>query len=84
MKDAVTALVRTAGMALRRSSSRQSVGWYVDSRNQGIGVLLAEQDQRFGLSVADRGYLMEKGRIRHEAPAALLVDRDELRRYLGV
>lgn len=51
---------------------------------EGIGVLLAEQNHRFALAAADRGYLMEKGRIRHEAAADDLIDSDALTRYLGV
>ncbi len=51
---------------------------------EGIGVLLAEQNHRFALSVADRGYLIEKGRIQHEAPAAELLNSEALHRHLGV
>lgn len=53
-------------------------------KEEGIGVLLAEQNHRFALGAADRGYLMEKGRICLEAPAADLVDSAALKRYLGV
>lgn len=53
-------------------------------KDEGIGVLLAEQNHRFALAVADRGYLMEKGRIRYEAPAAELLGSAELHRHLGV
>lgn len=51
---------------------------------RGIGVLLAEQNHHFALQTADRAYLIEKGRIRHEATASELVGSDELERYLGV
>lgn len=53
-------------------------------KGEGIGVLLAEQNHRFALAVADRGYLMEKGQIRHEAPASELLGSAELHRHLGV
>lgn len=53
-------------------------------KEAGIGVLLAEQNHRFALGVADRGYLIEKGAIRHEAPAGELIDSEALHRYLGV
>jgi branched-chain amino acid transport system ATP-binding protein len=53
-------------------------------RYQHVGVLLAEQSHRFALEIADRAYLIEKGRIRHQAAAADLVDSPELERYLGV
>ncbi len=53
-------------------------------RDEGIGVLLAEQNHRFALAVADRGYLIEKGRIQHEALASRLLGSAELHRHLGV
>ena len=53
-------------------------------REQGVGVLLAEQNHRFALGVADRGYLMEKGRIGHEGSSGDLLDSEALQRYLGV
>jgi branched-chain amino acid transport system ATP-binding protein len=53
-------------------------------KDEGIGVLLAEQNHRFALAVADRGYLIEKGRIQHVAPAADLLGSEELHRHLGV
>lgn len=53
-------------------------------RDQGIGVLLAEQNHRFALSVTTRAYLMEKGRVGHEASAEDLAGAEVLHRYLGV
>jgi len=53
-------------------------------KSRGIGVLLAEQNHRFALGAADRAYLIEKGRIRHEDTASELVGSEALERYLGV
>ncbi len=53
-------------------------------KGEGIGILLAEQNHRFALAVSERSYLMEKGRIAHEAPSSELVDSEPLQRYLGV
>jgi branched-chain amino acid transport system ATP-binding protein len=50
----------------------------------GLSMILAEQNHRFALRYADRGYLIEKGQIRHEAPAAELEGSEALQRYLGV
>ncbi|MBW3658539.1 MAG: ABC transporter ATP-binding protein [Actinobacteria bacterium] len=50
----------------------------------GLSMVLAEQNHRFALRYADRGYLIEKGQIRHEAPAAELEGSAALQRYLGV
>ena len=53
-------------------------------RDTGIGVLLVEQNARQSLAIADRGYLIENGRIVHEAPAeALRNDPAVQKAYLG-
>jgi branched-chain amino acid transport system ATP-binding protein len=50
----------------------------------GTSVLLVEQNAAMALSIADRGYVMEHGRIVREGPAdALLADRDIAEFYLG-
>ncbi len=49
-----------------------------------MSVLLSEQNALFALHLADRGYILEKGRIQHEAPATELADSHEARRHLGV
>ena len=53
-------------------------------RDDGVTVLLVEQDVNLALSIADRGYVMETGRIVHSGLARNLVDDPEVRRaYLG-
>ena len=53
-------------------------------RNEGVTVLLVEQDVNLALSTADRGYVMETGRIVSSGPAKTLIDDPEVRRaYLG-
>jgi branched-chain amino acid transport system ATP-binding protein len=53
-------------------------------RDDGVTVLLVEQDVNLALSVADRGYVMETGRIVLSGPARKLTDDPEVRRaYLG-
>jgi len=50
----------------------------------GVGVLLVEQNARAALAIADRGYLLENGRIVGEGAAARLRDDPAVRRaYLG-
>jgi branched-chain amino acid transport system ATP-binding protein len=39
---------------------------------QGLTILLAEQGVDFSLALADRVYVLEKGRIRHGGPASEL------------
>ena len=58
--------------------------WITLIKAQRISILLAEQNALFALHLADRGYILEKGRIQHEAPAAELSGSTEVRRYLGV
>jgi branched-chain amino acid transport system ATP-binding protein len=54
-------------------------------RDEGVTVLLVEQDVNLALSTADRGYVMETGRIVHSGLARELIDDPEVRRaYLGL
>ena len=53
-------------------------------RESGVSVLLVEQNARQSLAIADRGYLIETGRIVGEGRAADLRDDPAVRRaYLG-
>ncbi|MGB8433086.1 MAG: ABC transporter ATP-binding protein [Burkholderiales bacterium] len=53
-------------------------------RKTGAGILLVEQNARQGLAIADRGYLLENGRIVGEGPAtALARDPAVQNAYLG-
>ena len=45
----------------------------------GLTILLAEQGVAFSLALADRVYVLEKGRVVHEGPAAALRDDTALR-----
>jgi len=56
----------------------------VKLKEQGITVLLVEQNARAALQIADRGYVLENGRMVLDGPAAdLLADQDVKRAYLG-
>jgi branched-chain amino acid transport system ATP-binding protein len=53
-------------------------------RETGVGILLVEQNARQALAIADRGYLLENGRIVGEGPAAELArDAAVQKAYLG-
>lgn len=55
-----------------------------DLKKRGITILLVEQNARQGLQCADRGYVMETGRIVVEAPAfELLKDKRIQQAYIG-
>jgi branched-chain amino acid transport system ATP-binding protein len=54
-------------------------------REQGITILLAEQNARAALSIADRGYVFEQGRITLAGAAKDLLNSPEVaERYLGI
>jgi branched-chain amino acid transport system ATP-binding protein len=54
-------------------------------RDEGVTVLLVEQDVNLALSTADRGYVTETGRIVHNGLARKLINDPEVRRaYLGI
>jgi len=54
-------------------------------RTQGITILLVEQNARQALSIADRGYVFENGKVTLEGPAVdLLNSPDIAERYLGM
>ena len=56
-----------------------------DLKAAGVAVLLSEQNWRFAAAVADRAYIIEKGRIRYAGAMAELAADEALRaRYLAV
>jgi branched-chain amino acid transport system ATP-binding protein len=56
----------------------------VQLNEQGTSVLLVEQNAAMALGIADRGYVMETGKIVKDGPASELVaDRDIQEFYLG-
>ena len=54
-------------------------------KERGITVLLVEQNANAALSIADRGYVIETGRIVIEGPASGLRSNPEIRKaFIGV
>ncbi|MDB5904604.1 MAG: transporter ATP-binding protein [Betaproteobacteria bacterium] len=54
-------------------------------REDGVTLLIADQNVKFARRVADRGYIMEKGTIRYSgALEALWANEDIVRRYLAL
>jgi ABC-type branched-subunit amino acid transport system ATPase component len=55
-----------------------------DINEQGVTILIVEQNARRALAISDRGYVLEMGRNRLEGPANSLLDNPEVcRLYLG-
>jgi len=58
---------------------------FAELKKQGLTLLIAEQQVPLALSVADRGYVLENGRIRLEGASEELEQNPEVQRaYLGV
>jgi branched-chain amino acid transport system ATP-binding protein len=54
-------------------------------RAAGVSVLLVEQNVRQALALADRGYVLENGRVVLEGPGAELIEHPRVKRaYLGL
>ncbi len=54
-------------------------------KQQGVGILLSEQNLRFAERVSDRAYVLEKGQIRYEGGMRALAGDEAARRaWLGV
>jgi len=54
-------------------------------KEQGIPILLVEQNARAALAIADRGYVLETGKVTLEGPARALQDDERVRSaYLGL
>ena len=63
----------------------QMVGMILALKNQGVSILLSEQNMHFAALVADRAYVLEKGQIRYQGPMAELLAHEQVRQaYLGV
>ncbi len=55
-----------------------------DVRDTGVTILIVEQNARMALKLADRGYVLEVGRMSHEGPAKELLASPEIQAaYLG-
>lgn len=55
------------------------------SREQGISILLVEQNVKIALNIAQYGYVVENGRIMLSGPSDKLKDNEEVKRfYLGL
>ena len=57
----------------------------LELKEQGVSILLSEQNMHFAELVSDRAYVLEKGQIRYQASMAELAANEEIRRaYLSV
>lgn len=55
------------------------------NKNEGVSILLAEQNTNIALRNADYGYIVETGRVMLHGPAATLLNDDKIKEfYLGI
>jgi branched-chain amino acid transport system ATP-binding protein len=55
-----------------------------DVHESGVAILVVEQNANVSLSIADRGYVLQTGRIVLSGPASSLIKNEDLRKaYLG-
>jgi branched-chain amino acid transport system ATP-binding protein len=63
---------------------RAIFGTIQELHTAGVTILLVEQNAHAALQIADRGYVLEAGRLAMSGPAASLLTDDRVRRaYLG-
>jgi len=77
-------LMDEPSMGLAPVLVEQSFQIIADVHAQGVGILVVEQNANMALSIADRGYVLQTGRIVLSGPAAELAENEDLKRaYLG-
>jgi branched-chain amino acid transport system ATP-binding protein len=63
----------------------QMVQMILALKEQGVSILLSEQNMHFAELVSDRAYVLEKGEIRYAGSMSALAENEEVRRaYLSV
>lgn len=71
-------------LGLSPSLVQEVFGLVAGLRSRGLAILLSEQNARMSLAIADRGYVMEGGRIALSGPGKELASSPEVEaRYLG-
>jgi len=77
-------LLDEPSLGLAPNLVREILKLIVRLRDEGITILLVEQDANAALKIADRGYVMERGAITIEGTAKELLGNDRVRQaYLG-
>jgi len=78
-------LLDEPSIGLAPNLAREILQRLVGLRADGLAILLVEQDAHAALRVADRGYVMETGRVVAEGTAKELLSSERMRRaYLGI
>lgn len=84
MSDPDLIMMDEPSMGLAPLVVRDILSTVAELRTKGKTILLVEQNARAALAVADRGYVMETGRLVLEGTASELLDNHDVQRaYLG-
>jgi branched-chain amino acid transport system ATP-binding protein len=84
MSEPKLLLLDEPSLGLSPLMSEEVLSVIVELRGQGITIVLVEQNVHNALSVADRAYVFETGRVvAHDTAAGLLGNPDLLKAYLG-
>lgn len=63
----------------------EHIGEIISALKSAVPILMTEQNAHFALSIADRGYVIDKGRVRYQGLAEELAGNEEIQqRYLAV
>lgn len=63
----------------------ENIGEIISALKADVAILLTEQNAHFALAIADRGYVIDKGRDCYEGMAEELAANEEIQqRYLAV
>ena len=77
-------LLDEPSLGLAPNLAREILHLLVRLRQEGVTILLIEQDAMAALKIANRGYVMERGRIVAEGTTAEILNNERLMRaYLG-
>ena len=85
MSDPTFLMLDEPSLGLAPLAAQEVFDLFVTLRRSGVTILLVEQNVRQALAIADRGYVIESGRIILEGESArLLADEGLARAYLGI
>ena len=78
-------LLDELSLGLQPSLVERVLETVTEIRKRGVTVLLVEQMVQEALEIADRGYVLQTGRVVHEGTAQELLNSDEVRKaYMGM
>ncbi len=85
MSEPAFLMLDEPSLGLAPLAAQEVFDLFVTLRRNGVTILLVEQNVRQALAIADRGYVIESGRIILEGESARLLDDEGLARaYLGI